>query len=350
MLRTIVLLTLVAAAALLGPGSAAEPVSPPVLRILVFTKTAGFRHASIPVAIQAVTDLGAKNGFGVDATEDAAAFSDANLANYDAVVFLLTTGDVLDDGQQAAFQRYIRAGGGFVGVHSAADTEHDWPWYGGLVGAYFLSHPEIQTAAIDVADPRDASTAPLPARWSRTDEWYNFAANPRPSVHVLATIDETSYNPGEGAMGADHPIAWWHDYDGGRAWYTAGGHTDASYSEPLFLAHLLGGIMYAAGPGKSPAATTTPAAPVPPKILSLTTSLRGRRIVVTVRASGCRPCSAKLLVGLPGRFLTSQLHFDDTSAHGTTAVLPPGRRRLTVVVTDPATGLSTTARRWARIR
>ena len=223
MLRTIVLLTLVAGAALLGPGSAAEPVSPPVLRILVFTKTAGFRHASIPVAIQAVADLGAKNGFGVDATEDAAAFSDANLANYGAVVFLLTTGDVLDDGQQAAFQRYIRAGGGFVGVHSAADTEHDWPWYGGLVGAYFLSHPEIQTAAIDVADPRDASTAALPARWSRTDEWYNFAANPRPSVHVLATIDETSYNPGEGAMGADHPIAWWHDYDGGRAWYTAGG-------------------------------------------------------------------------------------------------------------------------------
>ena len=166
-------------------------------------------------------------------------------------MFLLTTGDVLERRRsRRRSSGTSKAGGGFVGVHSAADTEHGWPWYGGLVGAYFVSHPAIQTATIDVADPRDASTAGLPAEWTRTDEWYNFASDPRPSVHVLATLDERTYDPGDGAMGADHPIAWWHDYDGGRAWYTALGHTDSTYAEPLFLGFLLGGIRYAAAPSR----------------------------------------------------------------------------------------------------
>jgi glucose/arabinose dehydrogenase len=213
--------------------------------VLIFSKTTGFRHASIPDGIAAIQSLGAENDFEVDASEDANVFVDANLAQYQAVVFLSTTGDILDGNQQAAFERYIQAGGGFVGIHSAADTEYDWPWYGGLIGAYFLSHPQIQTATIKVADRVHPSTSMLPKRWVRNDEWYNFRANPRGKVHVLATLDESTYTGGTNAP--DHPIAWCHEYDGGRAWYTAGGHTNESYSEALFLAHLLGGIEFAAG-------------------------------------------------------------------------------------------------------
>jgi len=160
-------------------------------------------------------------------------------------VFLNTTGDVLDATQQTAFEGYIQAGGGYVGVHAAADTEYGWPWYGELVGAYFHSHPAIQSATIKVADRVHPSTAGLPARWVRTDEWYNFTANPRGDVHVLATIDENTYSGGN--MGFDHPIAWCHAYDGGRAWYTNSGHNATTYTEPRFLDHLAGGILWAAG-------------------------------------------------------------------------------------------------------
>lgn len=214
-------------------------------RVLVFSKTAGFRHDSIPDGIAAIRRIGSEGGFAVDATEDASVFDDGRLAPYAAVVFLCTTGDVLDESQQAAFQRYIEKGRGFVGVHSAADTEHDWLWYGALVGAYFKSHPAIQPATIAVADPVHSSTRSLPPLWSRTDEWYNFQTDPRGRVHVLALLDEQTYSGGE--MGSDHPIAWCQFFDGGRAWYTALGHTRESYSEPLFLAHLSGGIRFAAG-------------------------------------------------------------------------------------------------------
>jgi cytochrome c len=221
-----------------------EAVSPPPYGILVFSKTAGFRHDSIPAAITAVKALGSMNGFTVDATEDAAIFNDRDLPRYKAVVFMLTTGDVLDNNQQAAFERYIRHGNGYVGVHAASDTEYDWAWYGKLVGSYFLSHPQIQTATVRIEDRTHLSTASLPENWSRKDEWYNFRSNPRQDVHVLARLDESTYSGG--VMG-DHPIAWYHSYDGGRSWYTAGGHTSESYTDPEFLGHLLGGIRYAAG-------------------------------------------------------------------------------------------------------
>jgi PKD repeat protein/glucose/arabinose dehydrogenase len=226
-----------------APGRfAAEPFS-----VLVFSRTAGFRHDSIPAGITAIQELGAQNGFSVTATEDPAAFTDDTLAQYAAVIWLSTTGDVLNSDQQAAFERYIRAGGGYAGVHAASDTEYNWPWYGDLVGAYFLGHPANQNATVKVEDPAHPSTSPLPAKWTRFDEWYNFQTNPRGDVHVLASLDERSYSPGAGAMGADHPTAWCHDYDGGRAWYTGGGHTIESYAEPLFRQHLLGGIRTAAG-------------------------------------------------------------------------------------------------------
>jgi len=215
-------------------------------RILVFSRTASFRHSSIEPGIAALRNLGAANDFAVDATEEAGQFTTANLSRYKAVVFLSTTGDVLNSEQQAAFMTYIRRGGGFVGIHAAADTEHDWPWYGGLVGAYFASHPAPAQARIRVENRDHPSTRALPDPWNRFDEWYDFTQNPRSrGVTVLLTLDETSYSGGQ--MGSDHPIAWYHGYDGGRAWYTAGGHTDESFAEPAFLEHLLGGIRYAAG-------------------------------------------------------------------------------------------------------
>jgi type 1 glutamine amidotransferase len=227
-----------------------DPEAKPKARaqVLVFSKTAGFRHDSIPAGIAAIRGLGRANGFSVTATENAKAFTRKPLRDFDAVVFLSTTGDVLAPRQQKAFRSYIKRGGGWAGIHSAADTEYDWPFYGGLLGAYFLSHPAIQPAAIDVTDRSHPSTKPLPSRWTRTDEWYDFRSNPRGTVHVLATLDESTYSGG--TMGADHPIAWCQGFKGGRAWYTAGGHTIESYSEPDFRRHLLGGILWAAGLAK----------------------------------------------------------------------------------------------------
>ncbi|MCU0491987.1 MAG: ThuA domain-containing protein [Chloroflexaceae bacterium] len=220
------------------------PPPPATFRVLVFSKTAGFRHGSIEAGLAAIRQLASQHNFSVDATEDSTAFSDANLAQYQAVVFLQTTGDLLDENQQNALQRYIRAGGGFVGIHAAADAEYDWPWYGELVGAYFKSHPAIQQATLVVENRTHPSTRHLPERWTRTDEWYNFRTNPRPNVSVLISLDESSYQGGD--MG-DHPIAWFRPFDGGRTWYTGLGHGDETFSEPLFQQHLLGGILWAAG-------------------------------------------------------------------------------------------------------
>lgn len=335
--RKAAILVLAVAGVLSGTTSATPQQPASDFRVLVFTKTAGFRHTSIPSAVQALRELGARNRFAIDATEDPGAFTDANLARYAVVAFVLTTGDVLDDARQAAFQRYIRSGHGFVGVHSASDTEYSWPWYGRLVGAFFKSHPAIQPATLDVADRRHLSTARLPRRWARRDEWYNFATNPRPAVRVLATLDETTYAPGDGAMGRDHPIAWVHEFDGGRAWYTGGGHTEASYDEPLFRAHLLGGIRYAAGLA-------------PPSILSIATTLRSRRVAVAVRYADCRRCAARIAVRLPGRRLSAPMRVAGGRARATTPALPRGRWTLVVTVQNRANGRQAVVRRSVRIR
>ncbi|QQQ79463.1 ThuA domain-containing protein [Saccharothrix sp. 6-C] len=220
-------------------------VGPPGPEVLVFSKTAGFRHDAIPAGTQAIRDLGSANGFTVTATEDAAAFTTANLARYAVVVFLNTTGDVLDAAQQTAFQSYVDGGGGYVGVHAAADTEYDWPYYGQLVGAYFHSHPHIQQATVRPEDRSHPATAHLPATWSRTDEWYNFRTNPRATSKVLANVDESGYTGG--TMAGDHPISWCRTQASGRSFYTGLGHTVESYADPVFRNHLLGGIRYAAG-------------------------------------------------------------------------------------------------------
>lgn len=208
-------------------------------RVLVFSRTKGYRHASIPVGRMAIMKLGQENGFAVDTTEDASQFTEANLKKYGAVIWLSTTGNVLDDAQQAAFERYIQAGGGFVGIHAAADTEYDWPWYNQLVGAYFLSHPKQQNVDIKVIDKNHPSTKMLPDVWKRFDELYNYKSIAK-DITVLAKLDESTYQGG--ANGDNHPFIWYHNFDGGKAFYTGGGHTDESYSDPLFLQHLLGGI------------------------------------------------------------------------------------------------------------
>ncbi|MCF6524123.1 ThuA domain-containing protein [Streptomyces sp. JJ36] len=227
-----------------APGDAA-PAADPAYQVLAFSKTAGYRHGSIDEGLTALRELGAAHDFTVDATEDAAAFDSANLAQYEAVVFLSTTGDVLNAAQQEAFEGYIRDGGGYVGVHAAADTEYDWPFYGGLAGAYFASHPHIQPATVVVEDRAHPATAHLGEGWQRTDEWYNYRSNPRERARVLASLDESSYEGG--TMGGDHPIAWCQEYEGGRSFYTGGGHTEASFADPAFRQHLLGGIRWAAG-------------------------------------------------------------------------------------------------------
>lgn len=212
--------------------------------VLVMSKTEGFRHSSIPDGIAALKKMGSENGFKVTVTEDSDYFVEDSLRNYSAVVFLNTTGDILNAEQQADLERYIQAGGGFVGIHAATDTEYDWPWYNKMVGAVFNGHPRIQEATLRVVDHDHAATRAMDSIWKKTDEYYNFR-DIAPDITVLVTIDEASYEGGNN--GPDHPISWYHDYDGGRAFYTELGHTEETYQNDLFLRHLLGGIKYAIG-------------------------------------------------------------------------------------------------------
>jgi uncharacterized protein len=212
--------------------------------ILVFSKTSGFRHASIPDGKKALLKLGELYQIQVDTTEDATFFTEKTLRRYKAIIFLSTSGDVFNAEQQAAFQQYVRRGGGFVGVHGATTTEYEWPWFNQLIGAYFDGHPEPQKASIDIWNKAHPVGLSLPYRWDRFDEWYNFR-DWQPGLKVLATVDESTYRGGK--HGRNHPIMWYHEFEGGRAFYTALGHTPESYTEPLFLNHLREGIFWAMG-------------------------------------------------------------------------------------------------------
>ncbi len=223
-------------------------------KVLVFSKTAGWHHESIPAGVAAIQRLGQLHDFGVFWTEDAnLVMNDKELAKYQAVVFLLTTGDILDAAQKAAFERYIRAGGGFVGVHSAADTEHGWPWYGRLVGRMFQAHPANQTATLTVEEADFPGMDRFPRRFLFTEEWYQFGPPRVEGLKVLLTVDERTYRPATewggkpvAPMGASHPISWYQQVDGGRSFYTALGHLPATYGDERFQHHLFGGIYWAA--------------------------------------------------------------------------------------------------------
>lgn len=220
-------------------------------KVLVFSKTSGYHHNSIKVAVPAIQKLGVENGFDVDTTTDASKFNDKNLKQYAAVIFVSTTGEFFkEDSQKQALKNYIEHGGGFVGIHAASDAMYDWQWYGDLVGAFFKAHPAQQMATLYVVDSTFIATKHLPRVWKRKDEWYHFKWVAK-DLHVLIKIDENSltYTAENQSMkmGADHPMAWYHDFDGGRSFYTELGHTDESYSDPLYLQHILGGIEYAMG-------------------------------------------------------------------------------------------------------
>ncbi|GHA45597.1 hypothetical protein GCM10007103_28330 [Salinimicrobium marinum] len=213
--------------------------------VLVFHKTEGWHHESIPTGIKAVQELGEENSFRVTETDDAGAFTKENLEKFDLVLFLNTSGNVLDEHQQRAFKNYMETGGNFFGIHAAADTEFEWEWYGKLVGAYFVDHPEIQEATVKVVKPNHPTVAHLPENWNRTDEWYNYR-NINPAMEVLLLLDEDSYEGGKNE--GFHPIAWFRELEGGgRTVYTGGGHTDESYFEENFREHLLQCILFAIG-------------------------------------------------------------------------------------------------------
>jgi cytochrome c len=229
-----------------GPAALRSDVRRPAsFRVLVFHKTDGVRRPSITDGVQTIRSLAQNNGFQVTATQDANAFTPANLANFRAVVFLNTVGNVLNPAQESAFEGYIRAGGGYVGVHAAAETEPDWAFYQDLVGTKVTGTSGVSTGNIQVADRAHPSTETVPRTLTLTEEWYNFAKNVRGSEHVLATVDERSFTGG--TMGFDHPISWCQDHVGGRSWYTGLGHSIESYRTNNFRKHLLGGIEWAAG-------------------------------------------------------------------------------------------------------
>lgn len=214
-------------------------------RLVVFTRTADYRHESIPAGTGALGQIGAEDGFEVTATEDPDVLEREVARSRGAVVvFLSTSGDVLTPGAREALQLHVAGGGGFVGIHAAACTEYDWPYFGELLGARFDRHPQLQPGTVTVADHDHPATRHLGARWRFTDEWYDFRGVPR-GVRVLAYADESSYEGG--GMGEDHPLVWCHERLGGRVFYTALGHSREAYEDGDFLAHVRGGVRYAAG-------------------------------------------------------------------------------------------------------
>lgn len=222
---------------------AIQNASVPELGVLVFSKTAGFRHESIADGRLMFSTLGRENAWSLTFTENAIQFINA-LPKTKVVVFLNTTGDVLDDKQQTEFVKWYKKGGGFVGIHSAADTEHDWPWYGKMVGAYFKTHPAIQNASVVIEDAKHPAMKHLPKTWHRSDEWYDYDANPRKFVKVLARLDPKSYKDSE--MDDDHPIVWCQEFEGGRSFYSGLGHTSESYTESEFVTMIRYAVLWAA--------------------------------------------------------------------------------------------------------
>jgi cytochrome c len=245
-LQPAVLLFLISVLVFLAYGCGSS--EPEVSSVLVFSKTAGFRHASIEEGKEMFLRLGKEKNFQVDTTEDASVFTQENLSKYNLIVFLSTTGDILDESQQMELERFMKAGGNWMGIHAATDTEYDWPWYNELAGAYFLSHPAHQDATVIVEDPNHPSTAHLNETWKRFDEWYNYK-NIQEGIIPVLRVDESSYEGGEN--GDFHPISWYRDFENGRSFYTGLGHTKESYIDHDFIAHVWGGMEYAWGDNRA---------------------------------------------------------------------------------------------------
>jgi type 1 glutamine amidotransferase len=228
-----------------APGSppATQPIPQPV-RVLMLTATAGFRHDSIPTARTVVASLASRSGeFGVAATENLADLTSTRLASTDVLMFALTSGELaLDDTQKRAVLDFVNAGGGFIGIHSASDTLYEWSDYGRLVGAYFKEHPWTQQGAVSVEDPSHPITSGLGASFTLTEEFYTFRQNPRPSVHVLLSLDAASV----GAQG-DFPLAWTQTIGRGRSYYNALGHFSETWTDVRFQTQIAAAIRWTAG-------------------------------------------------------------------------------------------------------
>jgi len=269
------LLGLAAGAAAAATGAIAAPAVAAGRRphrVVVFTRTNGYRHLSIPTAISTITALGAENGFEVVATEDPEFFTSARLRDFTAIVFANTVGNVLVPRAREAIADFVTSGGGWAGVHAAADTEYDWSFYTKLLsGGRFLCHPLVnQPGCVVRESSTHLSTAHLPERWLIPfEEFYSFKANVRSTARVLLSIDERTYlqdpntsllpspNPPyafqpwvSGTMG-DHPISWQRSIGRGLSWYTALGHEESLYSNPSYRQHLLGGLLTATRHGRA---------------------------------------------------------------------------------------------------
>ena len=222
-------------------------------KALLVTTTRGWHHESQHAAVLAIKDMGVKNFFDVVMFEDPKGFTDKFLEQFQVVIFLCTTGDIFDSTQQKVMERFIQSGKGFVGIHSASDTEYDWDWYNKLVGRMFYIHPVVQTARLKINDAAFPGLQGFANGRLWTDEWYEFGPEKMTGLNYILSVDETSYNAkvqwgqkkGEG-MSPMHPIAWYHNFDGGRAFYSALGHLPTCYSDPAFLNHLYAGIFWAA--------------------------------------------------------------------------------------------------------
>lgn len=222
-------------------------------KALLVTTTRGWHHESLHYGVVALEELARKNFFDVVLFENPNGFTDDYLKQFQVVIFLNTTGDIFDSAAQKVMERFIQSGKGFVGIHSASDTEYDWDWYTKLVGRMFVIHPAVQTARVNILDTSFPGLQGFSGNKLWTDEWYQFSPEKTAGLNYILAVDETTYNPkadwgtkkGEG-MGKLHPIAWYHNYDGGRAFYTALGHIPANFSDPIFLNHLYAGIFWAA--------------------------------------------------------------------------------------------------------
>ena len=255
-MKTILLILL--ASTFLGTALAAEAPTPAPARkinLLVISKTAGYRHQVIPTAIKALEEMGQEANWGITATEDTSLVTPDFLSHFDAVVFLMTTKTIFTPQAKAAIEAFVKGGKGLITIHSGADTEYDWPWYNRQLGAKFLGHPPAQKARLVIEDRSHAATRVFPAaEWVTTDEWYSYDRDPRPDVHVLISIDESTYNvddnrwfPGAKQRMGDHPVVWYSTSEKGRVFQTELGHTPEMWADPLYRAHLKGAIEWTAG-------------------------------------------------------------------------------------------------------
>lgn len=216
-------------------------------KALLVTTTRGWHHESIHAGVIAIQQLGVKHHFQVDLLEDHNGFNDKTLANYQVVIFLNTTGDIFNEQEQKALEAFIQSGKGFMGIHSASDTEYDWAWYTKLVGRMFKSHPAIQSARLNILDTSFPGLEGFANNKQWTDEWYEYSPDKITGLKTILSVDESTYKPTTtNAMGSFHPIAWYHDFDGGRSFYTNLGHMPTDFSDPAYLSHIAAGIIWAA--------------------------------------------------------------------------------------------------------